>query len=468
MNRFKAAWNMLTGWGVATGQSFASYSIINGQYVGINDNKQSYITNGYETNDIIYSIVNLITDKCKMPEWAVYKVKDEESYKRYKSIFSRKDISVLDFKKGMEYRTKALELVNAGKLTELMKYPNEFQTMTDMVGNFIGYKLLTGNSYLWADTLDAGANMGKPQSLTVLPAQEVTIIAQTQSFPISPIGYKILAIDQPFTKAQVLHDKYASYSFSPNGSHLYGTAPLKAALKRLSRNNNALKASDSAMQNGGLPGIIYIDDPRVLQNNANPADTRKQAEAIKDSLKRGPGRVGELATSGYKMGFVPIGISPVDLAVIESEKWDLKRFCSVFGVPPQLVGDDATSTYNNVKEAEKALTSRVAMPLLISLRNHLNRKLSDDWGYKNSGYVIDFDQTAFTELQEDVVAKSVWVNQLRGLGPNEQRTLLGLEKIDNPLFDEQWIRTEDGTPLSEWEINDSGTNDNDDLPGNKP
>jgi len=106
--------------------------------------------------------------------------------------------------------------------------------------------------------------------------------------------------------------------------------------------------------------------------------------------------------------------------------------------------------------------------LLVSLRNHLNRKLSDDWGYKNTGYVVDFDQTVFTELQEDVAAKSTWVNQLRGLGPNEQRTLLGLEKIDNPLFDEQWINPDDGTPLSEWQINDVGTNNNDSLSGNKP
>ena len=95
------------------------------------------------------------------------------------------------------------------------------------------------------------------------------------------------------------------------------------------------------------------------------------------------------------------------------------------------------------------------MPLLNSFRNHLNRKINTDWGYKNSGYVIDYDQTVFTELQEDVANKSGWVNQLRGLSPNEQRMLLGIEKINEPVFDEQWIRTEDGVPLSEW--NEPGT-----------
>ena len=58
-------------------------------------------------------------------------------------------------------------------------------------------------------------------------------------------------------------------------------------------------------------------------------------------------------------------------------------------------------------------------------------------------------------MQEDVDKKANWVNQLRGLGPNEQRTLLGIEKINEPVFDEPWIRTEDGVPLSEW--NEPGT-----------
>ena len=64
------------------------------------------------------------------------------------------------------------------------------------------------------------------------------------------------------------------------------------------------------------------------------------------------------------------------------------------------------------------------------------------------------------EHDEEIAAKKAakkanWVNQLRGLGPNEQRTLLGIEKINEPVFDEQWIRTEDGVPLSEW--NEPGT-----------
>jgi HK97 family phage portal protein len=198
-------------------------------------------------------------------------------------------------------------------------------------------------------------------------------------------------------------------------------------------------------------------------------DSAKQVQAIKEKLTRGEwvgaDNAGRIGVRGYKLGWQEVGLSQVDLAIIESEKWDLKRFCSVYGVPSQLVGDSEASTYNNVKEAEKALTTRCAMPLLVSFRNHLNRKLETDWGYAGKGYFVDFDQTVFTELQEDIVEKSQWVNTLKGLSPNEQRNLLGLETIDNPLFDEPWITTEMGMPLSEWTMEEMDNDDSDRTSG---
>ena len=143
------------------------------------------------------------------------------------------------------------------------------------------------------------------------------------------------------------------------------------------------------------------------------------------------------------MGWTEIGLSPVDLNIIESEKWDYIALRNIYGVPPELLGLTA-KTHNNIQEAEKSLTSRCAMPQLNAYRDGLNRWLQST-AYKNSNIVVDYDQTCFTELQEDVKMKSEWVNQLKGLSPNEQRNLLGLERIENPLFDEPWITTDMGS-----------------------
>ena len=461
MGRIKDAWDALTKKALPMmpiGQPFAS-QMIGGTFVGISDNRKNYITDGYQVNDIIYSTVSLITDKVRLPEWSTYKVVDEAAFKSYQGLMRKKDISTEDFKKAMDFKRKALEPIYVDKLTELLRYPNEYETFQDLVANSSGWKLITGGRCVWAQTLDMGANQGKPFQLHNLPYQEVSIIANSNEFPIVEQGYSIPVISNAiFPKSQVLHDKYQNYDWDINGAHLYGMSPLKAALRRLSRSNSAIKASAAMLENQGVKGVLYMDDPRVMSAGIDGMDTKKQVEAVKAKLVGkgewvGSDNWGRIGVSGYKLGWQSVGLSPVDLTIIDSEKWDLKRFAAVYGVPAQLVGDSETSTYNNVREAEKALTVRCAMPQLVSFRNHFNRKLQTDWGYKNQNVYIDFDHTVFTELQEDVVEKSSWIKDLKALSPNEQRMLLGLERIDNPMFDEPWITPQDGMPLSEYEIN---------------
>jgi HK97 family phage portal protein len=434
---------------VQIGQPFATYKLINGSFAGTADNRESYITNGYNINDQLYSIVNLILDKIRMPEWGTYKIVDDESMKRYKSLMRKKNLTGDDFKEANYLKTKSLEPVNAGKITELLKYPNEYESFQDFVHKLIGYKLLTGEFYQWCSTLDMGANKGKPFEFHVLPSHEITILAQKDKFPITEVGYQLNTMGVNFSKEQVIHGKYANFDFDVSGGHLYGMSPVKAALKRVTRINSALTASGAMYQNQGVKGVLYVDDPRVMQETAE--FTGKQVRAVKDKLVSGewagPEAFGKIGTSGYKMGWTEIGLSPVDLNIIESEKWDYIALCNIYGVPPELLGLTA-KTYNNMQEAEKSLTSRVAMPQLVSYRDNLNRWLNQG-AYKGEGLFIDFDQTCFTELQEDTKEKWSWVKELP-ISPNEKLELLGLETIDNPLFDEPWVKTEDGMPLSEW------------------
>jgi HK97 family phage portal protein len=461
VGRIQDAWDALTKKAVplqGIGQPFASYQMVGGTFVGIADNRTNYIRDGYQVNDILYSTITLITDKVKLPDWSTYKVVDEAAFKSYEGLMRKKDLSTEDYKKAMGYKKKALEPIFVDRLTELLRYPNDYETFQDLVANSTGWKLITGGRCVWAQMLDMGANQGKPFQLHNLPYQEVAIIASSNMFPIVETGYMIPVLsDALFPKAQVLHDKYTNYDWDINGAHLYGMSPLKAALRRLSRSNSAIKASAAMLENQGVKGVLYVDDPRVIGGGVDVADTRKQVEAIKSKLVGkgewvGSENWGRIGVSGYKMGWQSVGLNPVELSIIDSEKWDLKRFASVYGVPSQLVGDSESSTYNNVREAEKALTVRCAMPQLVSFRNHFNRKLQTDWGYKGQNIYVDFDQTVFTELQEDVAEKSTWIKDLKALSPNEQRMLLGLERIDDSMFDEPWITTQDGMPLSEYNV----------------
>ncbi len=135
----------------------------------------------------------------------------------------KKDISTQDFKKAVKYRKKALEPIYVDRLSELLKYPNEYETFQDLVANSSGWKLITGGRTIWSQMLDMGANAGKPFQLHNLPYQEVSIIATTNQFPIVEQAYVMTNLAEAyFPKSQVLHDKYQNYDIYTAIANLQG------------------------------------------------------------------------------------------------------------------------------------------------------------------------------------------------------------------------------------------------------
>jgi HK97 family phage portal protein len=440
--------------------SSGQYVIDRGQLVSLTDNGSTYINGAYNVNDIVYSIINIILDKVRLPGWGLYEVDDVSSLKSYYSYQAKNTLSAKEYRESLKLRTKALTPVkNPGKWGDLLTYPNQEQTFTDFVTQGCGYKLLTGNKFIYANILEGGANAGLPQELLLMPSQYVQLLV-TQGFPSRVTGYQLSAImnSMGFSKEQVLHEKYSNYSWSVNGEQHYGIAPLKAALRLTNRNNSALEASTAKFQNGGLDAIIYVDDTRIDNTTANA-----QAAAVKSKLiseYTGPVNQGKIVSSGMKMGVANLGLSPVELDIIQAEKWDMRRFCNVFGIPSQLLNDPENKSYNNAKEGEKALTTRCALPLLTSFRDNLNRKAHTDWKL-DKRYVIDFDMSVFSELQEDIKEVADWTSKLIAISPNEQRELSGLATIDDKALDEVWVQNNGRVPLTDFQGNavDQALND---------
>jgi phage portal protein BeeE len=196
--------------------------------------------------------------------------------------------------------------------------------------------------------------------------------------------------------------------------------------------------------------VIYVDEPGI----SDAQGKHQHAKATKQALiseYTGTKNQGKIAVSPYKMGVANLGLSPVELGIIEAEKWDAVLLCAIYGVPPELIGV-VSKTYNNVVEAEKALTSRSALPLLTSHRDNSNKKLQTDWGFRGQNVYVDYDVSVYTELQEDVNQILDWTNKLIAVRPNEQRTLAGLEADPDPLMDQLWVTTAGRQPLEDYQI----------------
>lgn len=395
-------------------------------------NANSFVFDGYAGNDIVYSIITLITQKAKVAPWSTYKVNDVKKFAKYKAMMQRPDL-IKDWREVANLKKDALTPLSDDKLNELLTYPNSEDTFDDFIEQWAGFKLITGNSYIWANLIDAGANKGKPLELVALPSQYMSIIADIRQMPPTKTGYQLyIGTYWKYTVEEILHDKYFNPQWNASGMQLYGMSPLQAAAKVLTRNNEAKTASVSNLTNGGPAGVLYVDDQRLNSDVLNA-----QVVALKNKLMEytGSKNKNKVATSGYKVGWQSLGLSNVDLDILNSEKFDLRALCNIYGVPSALLNDPDGKTYNNLSESEKALTVRAAIPILTSIRENLNRKLASDWGYKGQNIVVDFDLSVYPELQEDKAEQVTWLNQAWWLPLERKYEIMG-EKIPDYLDEE--------------------------------
>ena len=388
--------------------------------------QRSFVDDGYVANDIVYSIIKLITDKAKIAPFHVYKVVDEKAAKKYKSLAAQKDINLKELE---TLHKKAYELYTGDqRLNELLKYPNEEDCWSDLVEQWCGFKLITGNSFIYGKLIEAGNNQGKPYELFALPSQYMAIIANINVFPPTRAGYQLYYGQMwSFDTKEILHDKYFNPQWGVTGGQLYGQSPLRAAAKNLTRSNEAKTAAVASFQNGGPAGVLFMNDERF-----DPTSGQAQAQVLKTAVsqKGGAANFNSIAVSGYKVDWKQIGLSPVELNIIESEKWDLKALCNIYGVPSQLLNDSDSKTYNNQREGEKALTLRCAIPLLNALTENLNRKLHTDWGYKGTNLYVDYDLSVYGELEANKSEQTEWLDKAWWISPKQKLDIMNIEVPD--------------------------------------
>ena len=410
--------------------------IINGQIVSYPDDKKTYIEKGYTFNDAVYSCINLIADKAVLAPWSQYEKVDEAEFKKMKAYEKQLDKPGM-FGMWQEARVKALKPIPGdAKLAELLEYPNDRSTITQHHSALWRYKLSTGDYYEeWGNYALDGLNRGKPLTIKFLPSQFMEIISDGNYIP-SEAGYKLSqGVQKMWGKEDILHEYYFNPCWDATGSQLYGMSPLKAALRTVQRSNEAAKANITALQNGGVRGILNLVDKRLTDDDI----AQEQIQAIKKSYERmtraGTDKYNSVPISGYETSFTSLGLSPVDMAIVESGMFDMRMICNVFGVPSELLNDAAASTYNNVTEAEKALTSRCAVPLLNDREQSFNRKLRSLDAYRGKNIYVSYDLGVYPELQDDKGKQATWLKTADWLTRNEKRQEQGFQPVNDPLMD---------------------------------
>lgn len=400
--------------------------------------KDTMVNDGYSMNPLVHMIVSYITRLASQIPWVLYEVKDQKWLNRYKNL------DPLNTIQSNIYERKALEHVSGHKILDVWQNPNELQGQSEFIEQLLGFKLITGDTYLHGLGPETGPNQGLYIMLDVLPAH---LIGIKYGGPMNPVGHYYWLGDpsKKIDPASVMHAKYWS-PLPINAGGLYGLSPLQAASKLVTRNNDTLTASVKSLQNMGAIGMLsrYVGTP------GEKGLTPEQAEMIEKKYYEkfgGASNRGKIMVTGAAVKWQQMSMSPVDLKIIEQEVQDLRGLCGVYHLQSQLFNDPDNKTYNNMKEATTAAYTQAVIPEMRSIRDEINRWWIPQWSKRDGRqYWFDMDLQAVPELQTNIKELMEWLKDAEMLTLDEKRDVIDYEPLERAGMDQIWMDANKVTP----------------------
>lgn len=387
---------------------------------------------GYKENTVIYSIINYLSQCIASVEWKLYEVKDDKAKQDYKSM----KLAPTHYKTKM-FQLKAFEELEdkTHPLLTFFTKPNRYQGYSQFIKAFYSYKLATGNGYIEGVKQPYGANKDLFQEFYVLPSQSVQVIAGNHYQPVK--AYKLDTVYDKtleFAPETIFHSKYFNPDWE-NGQFVYGLSPIFAAQKPNKTMIEGYNAAVRGFVNNGAYGALTNDSEQIM--------LPEEITALEDAYKHRFSGGGDdsidksrIMFSGMKLRWIPFGISPVDLNIIQSNQWALQDICRAFNVPSVLFNDNSTSTYENMRTSKRMLWQNNILPALIELEDELNRWLTANYNEKfgTNLYLAPYLNN-ISELKEEFNTLIAALNLAKDMTPNERRQMLDLNRIEDPAMD---------------------------------
>jgi HK97 family phage portal protein len=235
---------------------------------------------------------------------------------------------------------------------------------------------------------------------------------------VCPITGQLKTVDQD----DMLH--FSSFGF--NGLHSL-SAIQHAAKQAIGNSLASAEYTGRTIGEGAMPQIAL-----EFAGKMNP----EQAKQLRDSFVAtytgvGARKLPLVLTEGGKV--TELSISPVDLQLIESRRYEKEDICQALGVPPVIIGDnDKTSSWGTgIEQITLGFVKFTIKPMLRRWEEELNRKL-----FRNAGQFIEFELDGL--LRGDSKAQAeVFKSALGGPGTgdgymtvNEIRRLKNLPRLD--------------------------------------
>jgi HK97 family phage portal protein len=313
---------------------------------------------------------------------------------------------VVEEKKGNEWT-----LLENTSLHDLMNKPNMLKgyTWNDIEEMMLIYLLTTGNTYMVGNTQ---INATLIEEVDILPSQQVCIEMLNKNFFMPEIEYyfEMDNREYDFTKEQIAHIKLFNPSFTTTKESLYGLSPIQVAAKVVQTGNDRWDADANLLQNRGAIGLITDKSQRPML-----PDEAAKVQADFDNQTAGTRNFGKVKVTNKDLAYIQMAMSSVDLQLIEKGVVNLRAICNVFGLDSSLFNDPENKTYNNRREAERALYTNAVMPVSDKIAEQLTMFLCPNH-FPNRTVRMRQDFSKVEALQSNFQEESGIYANLKGAG----------------------------------------------------
>jgi HK97 family phage portal protein len=393
------------------------------------DNTENFVKKAYQYNNLVFSVINRKAVMAAQIPWVLYEVVNENAAKAYANTSLH--TKATNPMAAMKLKAKAFKETSHPVLSRILERPNQQQGWHEWFIGISSYKDITGNAFIYGLSLETGKDKGKPQELFALPSQKVVIVGGGYMQPIK--GYKLtLNFEVTFNPEEICHVKNFNPDYSSEGSWMYGMSPLRAGARSVQSSNDNITASAKMYQNIGAMGIL--SDESVEDANFSS----EQAINIKSKYKElygGSEALNDIIVTAGKWKWQHFGLSPVDLAILDARKSDLRDICNLYRMQSQLFNDVDITVTTGINEARKSCYTDSILPDLDHVKDQLNPWLCGAWSDGNKRYYTEPDITQIIELQSDFKTQVDALKEAYWITYNEKRAFQNYEPINKENMD---------------------------------
>ena len=291
--------------------------------------------------------------------------------------------------------------------------------------------LISGEIFLYKQRTELGVNAGTIKLININPVNMVVVISEY--FPFDVVGYRYENVNGGQSFDLKLEDVVYIKLENPgaNEQDTRGLSPIKVLTNRLARVQSNLDVSVAQMQNGGIPGVLFDKSPAFSAELANQHKENFSRFLNSSSNKSAP------YIMGGEMGYIPIGSTLADLELASLADLDFDKICNAYGVSSTWFNNHSAATESNVAQMIRLIYTNAILPNIMRVQDAINTQVVKEL---NTLGIIMYDLSDVIELQDDMNAKANTYAAMPIIIPNEVREGMGLDRIDDPIYDMPLIK----------------------------